>query len=99
MLWPFQRKRRQLEHTIQARLEHVLPLLLSPPPITTTIPSMAVTTKSNDTSTTTLPSCGFWLQAILEQYKNYDIPSIAQLMIGLLFAAHKNPAIATAQTL
>jgi hypothetical protein len=96
MLWPFQRKRRQLEHTIQTRLEHVLPLLPPPPPPPTR-PSMAATAKSNNTSTT-LSSCGFWLQAILEQYKNYDIPSIAELMVGLLFASHKNPAIAAAQT-
>jgi hypothetical protein len=36
---------------------------------------------------------GLWLQAVLKQGYDSDIPSIAKLIVGLLFAAHKNPAI------
>lgn len=38
---------------------------------------------------------GFWLQAV---EKDHDTSTISELIVGLLFAAHKNPAIGAAQT-
>jgi hypothetical protein len=38
---------------------------------------------------------GFWLEQILE---TQEIPIISELVVGLLFAAHKNPAIGAAQS-
>ena len=37
---------------------------------------------------------GFWLNALLSEY---SVDDISEFIIGLLFAAHKNPAIGTAQ--
>lgn len=38
---------------------------------------------------------GFWLE---QMYPRYTIPDIAEYVVGLLFAAHKNPAIGAAQS-
>eukprot|EP00934_Nitzschia_sp_Nitz4_P006210 Nitzschia sp. Nitz4//scaffold120_size68122//3266//5905//NITZ4_006035-RA/size68122-processed-gene-0.44-mRNA-1//-1//CDS//3329534251//6200//frame0 len=38
---------------------------------------------------------GFWLEAVKEKYSNAQI---AELIVGLLFATHKNPSIGASQT-
>ncbi|VEU34013.1 unnamed protein product [Pseudo-nitzschia multistriata] len=39
---------------------------------------------------------GFWLEAVLAQ--GVPVSDVAEFVVGLLFAAHKNPAIGAAQT-
>jgi cytochrome P450 len=82
MLWPLQRKRIQLQGIIQTRLDTILSKKAT---------NNIVHDDDDDDN-----SIGFWLQAVLEQ--GYDHASIAEFIVGLLFAAHKNPAIAAAQS-
>mmetsp|Transcript_30338 Transcript_30338/g.72692 ORF Transcript_30338/g.72692 Transcript_30338/m.72692 type:complete len:344 (+) Transcript_30338:513-1544(+) len=48
-------------------------------------------TRPHDTS----KDCGFWLNEI---QNSHSFDEIAELIVGLLFAAHKNPAIGAAQS-
>merc|ERR1712161_76958 len=50
---------------------------------------------SNDTDNDD-PDVGFWLRDILR--KKHPISDIAEYIVGLLFAGHKNPAIGAAQS-
>ena len=43
-------------------------------------------------------SIGFWLQEALIDDKQYSLADISEFIVGLLFAAHKNPAIGAAQS-
>jgi cytochrome P450 len=40
---------------------------------------------------------GFWLEELLVKDKQHTVEEIAEYIVGLLFAAHKNPAIGAAQ--
>lgn len=44
-------------------------------------------------------SIGFWLHAVWKDHPEYTTAQIAEFIVGLLFAAHKNPAIGAAQSL
>ncbi|KAG7338144.1 cytochrome P450 [Nitzschia inconspicua] len=86
LLWPLQRKRLELQRIIEKRLKDIHKI------------DTTVTNCSNSTTTTT----GFWLHALQTEH-GYDdgddsISKIAELIVGLLFAAHKNPAIGAAQS-
>jgi cytochrome P450 len=48
----------------------------------------------DDLLATSSPSLGFWLAELHSKYSTKDI---AEYMVGLLFAAHKNPAIGASQ--
>ncbi|KAL3912331.1 MAG: hypothetical protein SGILL_006925, partial [Bacillariaceae sp.] len=41
---------------------------------------------------------GFWLREVLNDDKKYSLANISEFIVGLLFAAHKNPAIGAAQS-
>jgi cytochrome P450 len=45
-----------------------------------------------------ISSVGFWLQEVLVDDKQYSLLDMAEFIVGLLFAAHKNPAIGAAQS-
>jgi hypothetical protein len=96
-LWPVERKRLALQRRIAKLLKiHYLRSDHNP--------------KSNQTDnndheqdqsqqTQDLPNCeaGFWLQEVMKEKPNHSVDEIAEFIVGLLFAAHKNPAIGASQ--
>mmetsp|Transcript_2603 Transcript_2603/g.5647 ORF Transcript_2603/g.5647 Transcript_2603/m.5647 type:complete len:556 (-) Transcript_2603:240-1907(-) len=82
MLWPLQRRREALQRVVAERLEGVLKQNLS-----------LGNEAKNDCHHGDI---GFWLREILSQ--KIPISDVAEFIVGLLFAAHKNPAIGAAQT-
>jgi cytochrome P450 len=82
MLWPFQRRRLALQKTIEGRLK-----------------LMYGNNKNDDGGDDDDDmKKGFWLRAIEADHNYIDMGTISELIVGLLFAAHKNPAIGAAQT-
>ena len=86
-LWPVQRKRLAL----QRRIANVLRKYYCKADSDTETPT---STNADNTDGTT--RIGFWLQEILNEGK-HSIEDISEYIVGLLFAAHKNPAIGAAQ--
>lgn len=85
MLWPLERRREKLQQKIANHLQtHILP---------------NNNNKNNDSNMEDNQSAdlGFWLQEMVHGDEKHTIPEIAEYIVGLLFAAHKNPAIGTAQ--
>eukprot|EP00536_Pseudo-nitzschia_multiseries_P010226 jgi/Psemu1/297512/fgenesh1_pm.305_\ len=85
MLWPFQRRREAMQRVIEERLEVILK--------EDSARGRAATSKEAEDDEETI---GFWLRELLAQ--KIPVPDIAEYVVGLLFAAHKNPAIGAAQT-
>ena len=89
-LWPVQRKRLAL----QQRIADVLRRCYCNPNSKTEKSPTSTTASINNTAGTT--KVGFWLQEMLNEGK-HSIEDISEYIVGLLFAAHKNPAIGAAQ--
>lgn len=87
LLWPLQRRREALQLIIQKRLENILQHHYE------TIEDKIDDESSKEESNGEI---GFWLRAVLD--KNLEIFEIAEYIVGLLFAGHKNSAIGSAQS-
>lgn len=82
MLWPLQRRRERLQLVIQERLESAM---------VQKKPNGGGSGSNNDDG-----AFGFWLHQVSAQ--GIPVSEISEYIVGLLFAAHKNPAIGSAQT-
>ncbi|KAG7373556.1 hypothetical protein IV203_034280 [Nitzschia inconspicua] len=90
LLWPLQRKRLELQRIIETRLKDIHK-------IDTTVANCSNSSSSSSTITT-----GFWSHAMQTEH-GYDdsddsASKIAELIVGLLYAAHKNPAMGASQS-
>lgn len=84
LLWPVRRQREKLQMRIAKRLDEML--------------SKNHNDKNDDDDDdddkNSSGQVGFWLA---QMYPRYSVTDIAEYIVGLLFAAHKNPAIGAAQ--